>query len=128
MVQHLKLFLVEESDQAVIVCPQGEGSAFRYQDLHIESNSIRGYLLKTGKQNLIVDMHNLEYCGSEFIGALVSMLRETRNRGGMGAFCSAQPQMRQVLQNMSLFKLWPHFETREAALASITAGNGDPPN
>lgn len=126
MVQHLKLFSVEEDDQTVIVCPYGEGSAFRYQDLHLESNTVRGYLQKPGKRNLIVDMHNMEYCGSEFIGALVSMLRETRNRGGIGVFCSAPPQMQQVLQNMSLFKLWPHYATREDALASIGAPHGKP--
>jgi anti-anti-sigma factor len=127
MAPHLKLFTVEEGDQMIVVCPQGEGSAFRYQDLHMESNTVRGYLMRPGSRDLIVDMHNMEYCGSEFIGALVSMLRETRNRGGKGVFCSAQPQMRQVLQNMSLFKLWPHFETREAALAAISEGNGDSP-
>lgn len=126
MVQHLKLFSVEEDAHTVIVCPHGEGSAFRYQDLHIESNTVRGYLLKPGKRNLVVDMQNLEYCGSEFIGALVSMLRETRNRGAKGVFCAAQPQMHQVLQNMSLFKLWPHFDTREAALASFGAGDVAP--
>jgi anti-sigma B factor antagonist len=128
MVRHLKLFDVEERDLTVIVCPQGEGSAFRYQDLHMESNTVRGYLQQPGKRNLIVDMQNMEYCGSEFIGALVSMLRETRNRGGKAVFCAAQPQMQQVLQNMSLFKLWPHFDTREAALASIAAANSDTPN
>jgi len=126
MVQHLKLFSIEDIDQTIIVCPHGEGSAFRYQDLHMEANTVRGYLMKPGKRNLIVDMHNLEYCGSEFIGALVSMLRETRNRGGTGVFCRAQPQMMQVLQNMSLFKLWPHFDSREDAQAAIGASDGEP--
>jgi hypothetical protein len=36
-------------------------------------------------------------------------------------FCRANPNMHKVLDNMSLFRLWPYFETREAALQSASA-------
>ncbi len=121
MTKHLKLFDVERVGETMIICPQGEGSAFRYRDLHQEANSVRGLLLQPGNKNLIIDMMRMDYCGSEFIGALISMLRETRTRGGKAMFCAAKPEMLQVLQNMSLFKLWPHFATREEALAAIQA-------
>ncbi|MCA9080241.1 MAG: STAS domain-containing protein [Planctomycetaceae bacterium] len=116
--QHLKIFAVEKTGETLCIKPRG-GEGFRYQDLHLEANSIRGQLLKPDCKNLIVDLADMEYFGSEFIGALVSMLREVRNRGGKACFCCAQQQMRQVLQNMSLFKLWPHFETRNEAVASM---------
>lgn len=119
--QHLKIFPVDQIGEVLIVTPQGEGSAFRYQDLHLEANTIRGLLMKPGTKCLVIDLHDMEYFGSEFIGALVSMLRETRSRGGKACFCNATPQMLQVLQNMSLFKLWPHFATREEALNSLSA-------
>ncbi len=63
----------------------------------------------------------MDYFGSEFIGALVSMLlREVKNRGNKAAFCAANAQMLQVLQNMSLFKLWPHYQTRDEAIAAAS--------
>jgi microcystin degradation protein MlrC len=34
----------------------------------------------------------------------------------LACFCSAKPQMIQVLSNMALFKLWPHFDSRDAAI------------
>ncbi|SFI27331.1 STAS domain-containing protein [Planctomicrobium piriforme] len=119
--QHLKIFTVEPLGSTVIVTPHGEGSAFRYQDLHLEANTIRGQLTKPGVRFLVIDLKEMEYFGSEFIGALVSMLREMRSRGGKACFCAATPQMLQVLQNMSLFKLWPHYPTREDALNGLTA-------
>ncbi|WP_437226082.1 STAS domain-containing protein [Planctomicrobium sp. SH661] len=122
--QHLKIFQVEQADQSLIVTPRGEGSAFRYQDLHLEANAIRAQLSNPQVRNLIIDLSQMEYFGSEFIGALVSLLRETRTRKGKGCFCAASPQMLQVLQNMSLFKLWPHYETRDEAKSELAAVAG----
>lgn len=119
MVKHLKLFDVQQTDDTVVVSPKGQGSGFRYQDLHVESNVVRNHLLKTPKCNLIVDLHDMDYCGSEFIGALVSMLRETRNRGGTALFCTANSNVHKVLDNMSLFKLWPYHATRDDAVQAI---------
>jgi anti-anti-sigma factor len=117
--QHLKIFSFESQGSIVIVKPRGEGSAFRYQDLHLETNVIRSQISRPGVQLLVIDLSEMEYFGSEFIGALVSMLREMRSRGSKSCFCCANAQMQQVLQNMSLFRLWPHFETREEALGHL---------
>jgi len=121
--QHLKIFQVEALDDALVVTPSGEGSTFRYNELHVETNVIRAQLGKPGVRLLILDLHQMEYFGSEFIGSLVSMLRETRSRGGKACFCAAKPQTLQILQNMSLFKLWPYFESREEALTSVAAAS-----
>ncbi|MFO1093238.1 MAG: STAS domain-containing protein [Planctomycetaceae bacterium] len=126
MVKHLKLFRVQQVSETVVVCPQGQGSGFRYQDLHVEANAIRNHLLKTPKCNLIVDLGEMDYCGSEFIGSLVSMLRETRNRGGAALFCAANPHIHKVLENMSLFKLWPYFPNRDDALQAAAAKSAGP--
>ncbi|WP_417850046.1 STAS domain-containing protein [Thalassoglobus sp.] len=117
--RHLKIFNVEKLGDILVVTPMGEGSAFRYQDLHLESNVIRQQMMKPENKHLVMNLAQLTYFGSEFIGSLVSMMRETRARGGQARFCSANEQMKQVLQNMSLFKLWPHFDSIEDALANI---------
>lgn len=132
MVKHLKLFRVEQIGDVIVVVPEGDGSSFRYQDLHTEANAIRGHLTRPGNKHLIIDLQKMAYFGSEFIGALVSMLRETRNRGGKAMICSANAQMLQVLQNMSLCRLWPYHPTREETLTAIAdavaaAATPDPP-
>ena len=117
--QHLKIFLVEQSGGTVILTPQGDPSSFRYRDLQAETNSLRTHMARPENLNLVVDLRNCQYFGSEFIGALVSMLREVRARNGRCALCGATDQMRKVLQNMSLFRLWPYFENRDEALTAI---------
>ncbi len=118
--QHLKIFVVEQAGPTVVLTPQGDPSSFRYRDLQAETNSLRSHMAKPENLNLVVDLRNCQYFGSEFIGALVSMLREVRGRKGQCALCGATEQMRLVLQNMSLFRLWPYFADRDAALAAIT--------
>ena len=110
--QHLTIFLVEQVGPTVILTPQGDPSTFRYHDLQAEVNSVRTHMTLPGNLNLVVDLRDCQYAGSEFIGALVSMLRDVRRRQRQCALCGATDQMRVVLQNMSLFKLWPYFETR----------------
>jgi len=117
--QHLKIFLVEQAGPTVILTPQGDPSSFRYRDLQAETNSLRTHMGKPGNVNLVVDLCNCQYFGSEFIGALVSILREVRGRKGRCALCGATEQMRLVLQNMSLFRLWPYYENRDEALLAI---------
>lgn len=119
-----KILQQEQIGPAVVVIPQGESSAFRYQDLHLEVNAVRSLMTKPENRHLVVDLSRMNYFGSEFIGALVSMLRETKNRGGLACFCCASPQMMQVLTNMALFKLWPYFETRDLALAATAKHTG----
>lgn len=120
MMQHLKIFKVELLDNTLVVMPHGDGSSFRYNELHIESNAVRARLAKTDVRNLVIDLSDMEYFGSEFIGSLISMMRETKSRGGKSCFCSATPQMLQILKNMSLFKLWPYFDTRDEAITSLS--------
>lgn len=123
MLTHLKIFLVEQTGDVVTITPGGGGNGFRYNDLHSETNSIRGHMMTPGAKHLIVNLEKMDYFGSEFIGALVSMLREVKNRGNKACFCSANSQMLGVLQNMSLFKLWPHYVTRDEALAAATTAS-----
>ena len=120
MLDHLKIFHVEQTGEIVVITPGGDGNGFRYQDLHSETNAIRGQMVKPGCKHLVVNLEKMDYFGSEFIGALVSMLREVKNRGNKACFCAANPQMLQVLQNMSLFKLWPHYNNRAEAIAAAS--------
>ena len=124
MLPPLKIFEVEQDGVVAVLTPVGDASAFRYQDLQMEANAIRGQIGQGKITHLAIDLSKLDYFGSEFIGSLVSMARETRNRRGAACMCAASEQMQEVLQNMSLAKLWPYFATREEALAHLQAAAG----
>ncbi|MGE0378645.1 MAG: STAS domain-containing protein [Planctomycetaceae bacterium] len=127
MLKHLKIFQTKRIDNILVVTPQGDPSTFRYNDLHREANSVRDLLMNPQIANLAINLQNMQYFGSEFIGSLVSMAREVKNRQGRAAICEANPQMVEVLQNMSLFKLWPYYATEQEALAALQqAGSGEP--
>ena len=121
MLPPLKIFQVDQDGVIAVLTPVGDATAFRYQDLHLEANTIRGLIGRGKIQHLVIDLSQLNYFGSEFIGSLVSMARETRTRRGSACMCAASEQMVEVLQNMSLAKLWPYFPTREEALDHVRA-------
>jgi len=125
MLKHLKIFTTKLLDEILVVTPQGQAGSFLYNDLHREANTIRDAVSKPDVSHLIINLSELHYFGSEFIGSLVSMAREVKNQQGQAALCAADPQMVEVLQNMSLFKLWPYFATEEEAVAELRAGDAE---
>ena len=124
MLKHLNIFDIRSDNEILIVLPKVEAGSFRYHELHREANSIRDLLSKPEIRHLVLNLSHLEYFGSEFIGSLVSMAREVRHRQGQAVICSAHPTMLDVLQNMSLFKLWPYYET-EAEAVDYLRSRGD---
>ena len=127
MLKHLRIFRTKRIDDVLVVTPQGDPHAFRYSDLHREANSIRDVLTTPEITHLVICLKHLQYFGSEFIGSLVSMAREVRNRQGRAALCEADSQMVEVLQNMNLFKLWPYYATEEEAIAALRQPAPDKP-
>jgi len=121
MARHLKIFSVEKTPPHLFVTPNGQGASFRYADLQMESNFVRTLVADAACPYLIIDLSNMTYFGSEFIGALITLGREKKNRGGKVAICAANENMYDVLKGMSLFKLWPYFPSREEAAASFAA-------
>lgn len=119
MLKHLNIFDVRSDNEILIVTPKIDAGSFRYHELHREANSVRDLLNKPEINHLILNLSQLEYFGSEFIGSLVAMARETRNRRGQAVICAANPTMLDVLKNMSLFKLWPYFETEAEAIEHL---------
>lgn len=114
-----KVFVTQREGETLIVVPQSDGLGFRHADVQIEANQIRRSLSQTDVRHLVVDLSELDYFGSEVIGVFITMAREATNRGGKAALCNASPKMRQVLENMKLFNLWPHFDSRAEAVAAV---------
>lgn len=116
-----KVFLVEQNGDVLVITPHGDGLGFRYADVQIEANAIRRTIAGPGVTHIVLDLGLLDYFGSEVIGVLITIAREACNRGGSAVLCNASEKMQQVLTNMRLFKLWPHCESREAAIELLTS-------
>ncbi len=119
MPESSKVFVTERDGDTLIVVPHGDGLGFLYADVQIETNNIRRVLGWTDVANLVIDLEQLDYFGSDVIGVFITMARESSNRGCKAAMCNATEKMRQVLQSMKLFRLWTHFSSRIEALAFV---------
>lgn len=113
-----KIFAVDCDGSTLVVIPQVEGSGFRYQQLHIEANSLQRMFEMKQFSNLVVDLSNLNYFGSELIGVLIRLCTAT-NANGHAAMCGPSPKMLEVLDGMRLRKLWPIFASRDEALRHV---------
>ena len=113
------LFSVEQIGETLVIMPTIRRGLFRYAQLHAEANALRRKLDQTSIAGLILDLHALDYLGSEVIGAVVALARKVEDVGGRAVLCRAAPQLSEALTRMGLNRLWTLFPTREEALAAI---------
>jgi anti-anti-sigma factor len=113
------IFQAQADGDTLIVIPMVDGCGFRYQQLHIEANSLQRILETQSFKNLVVDLQNLNYFGSELIGALIRLARTVTDDKGKAAFCAPSPRMLEVLEGMRLNKLWPIVASRNDAMKHI---------
>jgi anti-anti-sigma factor len=113
------IFKIEPIAKTLVVMPMADGCAFRYQQLHIEANNLQRKFETRGFDNLVMDLANLNYFGTELIGVMIRLARAVTNFGGRSAFCAPSPRMLEVLEGMRLTKLWPIFETRAEAIQHV---------
>ena len=114
------IFSLDVDGRTLIVIPMVEGSGFRYQQLHVEANALQRKLETREFANLVVDLSNLNYFGSELIGVLIRLARAVTNTDGRVAICGPSPKMLEVLESMRLTKLWPIFASRDDAMKHVT--------
>jgi len=113
------MFAVNREGDTLVVTPLIRDGCFEYTKLRIESSALAKKLSQSSTNNLILDLGQLQYFGSEVIGVLVSLARKTTDNGGTAVICSVTDTMQRVLRNMRLEKLWPIDSTRERAMQRI---------
>jgi anti-anti-sigma factor len=112
------VFSTELIGKTLVVSPLGDAIGFRYNQIHLETNGLTELLDKQNIENLIIDFGTVEIVGSIIISSIVRLARKISARQGHAAFCNASPTMQDVVQTMNLTRLWPYFDSREAAIAS----------
>ena len=121
MIEFNKVFECTEEDGVVIVIPQGDALGYRYKEIHLESNAVIQMLETQGVSCLVVDFGVARLLGSIIIGSIVKFARTVTKRSGKVAFCSATPEMEEVLDTMKLHQLWPYYPTRAEAIEAVKA-------
>ena len=115
------VFLTELIGTTLVVTPQGDAVGFRYNQIHTETNGLTELLDKHPVTNLIIDFGAVEIVGSIIISSIVRLARKINDRQGKAAFCNASSTMQDVVQTMNLTRLWPYFDSREAAIESFAS-------
>lgn len=115
------VFSIESIGDVLVVSPQGTSQAFRYNDIHRETNALNDRMRRDGCEHLIIDFSNVEILCSIMINAIIRIARQHQSQKGTAAFCEASPTMCDVIQSMNLTRLWPYYQSRQDAIASFNA-------
>lgn len=119
MTRNNRIFPVEFAGDTVIVSPRGGIRSAPYQQMQLESNIITQMLTTRPQlQNVIVDVGATDAMDSIIISCVSSICRSARKKA---AICHCTEAMLEVLNDMSLTKVWPHFSTRDEALAYVSS-------
>jgi len=68
---------------------------------------------------LVVDLAEVDYVGSAFLELLVRAWKRLKTRDGVMALCQAESFCLEVLESTRLNSLWPHYLTRDEAVAAL---------
>ncbi len=114
-----KIFPATIAPPVLIVEPRGGIRSAGYQQIQLESNIITQLLItRPALPNLLVDISRADAMDSIVMNAVMVMCRAAK---GKAAICNASSAMLEVLSEISLTKVWPHFPTREDALEYLEA-------
>lgn len=112
-----RIFPAEYLDETLIVSPRGGIRNAPYQQMQLESNIITQLLqTRPGLKNVIVDVGATDAMDSIIISCVSAICRSARHKA---AICHCSEAMLGVLTDMSLTKVWPHFDSRDEALEYV---------
>jgi len=68
---------------------------------------------------LVIDMSETTFISSSFIETLIRAWKRIKNRQGTMVLCAVHPLCREILQVAHLDTIWPIYDTRSQAVASV---------
>jgi anti-anti-sigma regulatory factor len=105
------------------VRPCADGIGFRYAQLQSELNPTLRLFddPEPGSEvhNVVIDLCDLNYYGTEFLGTVIALLNRVAQNGGRAVWCNASGHLQEVLEQMGVYSLWPHYSTYDQALTVV---------
>jgi anti-sigma B factor antagonist len=80
-------------------------------------------LLEQGRKNFVLDLREVRETGSSFLGVLMTLTRQVRQRGGEVALAHPSREMEEVLSVMQMDDYWDVFPSAEAAREFFRRGS-----
>lgn len=114
-----KVLQYERAGDTLIVSPAGDSLRVEERVLADEITRLHDQL--DDAKHIVVDVGSAPYFGSLILGAVIALCKRVTDAGGKAALCNANTGMRESLQIMRIDTVIPYFETREEALAAVTA-------
>ena len=105
---------VERRGDVCLVSPHGrigEAEAYAFQRELLA-------LVDQGATKIILDLSDVSFVTSSFLGALMIVHKRVRQRGGYVRVASPQPLVRSILEITKLTKLFGSYRTTREALAA----------
>lgn len=112
--QRHRIFPVERRGGALVVRPKGDATGFGHAELKAERDRVIALLGSGEFPNLIIDMEDANYFGSEMIGIFSRMISTVRDRGGKHAVVNISSDMREGIAIMKLDQVWNLRDARPA--------------
>ncbi len=120
--QH-KVFHVSSRGPALIVTPQGDSAGFGHADLKVERERVAELVQQNELfPNLVVDLGDCNYAGSEMIGFLNKIILLNRDSGGSHAVVNISADMQEGIEIMHLEQIW-NVEDESSALRKLAREN-----
>jgi anti-anti-sigma factor len=114
-----RVFAIDQYEKTIVVCPQGDATGFRYNDIHRDTNALCDLIDRKDIENLVIDFSQVNILGSIIISSIIKLARKISTKEGKACFCQASDSMRDVVTSMNLTRLWPYFDTLNDAIAHL---------
>lgn len=122
-----RMFALELHDETLLVTPRaGDLRELSFQQIETEGAEVVAALERSPARNVVVDLRQVDYCGSTALGFLVRLGQVVRNRGGSMALCNVSEHGKAILGIVNLADTWPIHPTKEEALQAVTRGPREP--
>lgn len=84
-----------------------------------ELNKLLLGAIEKGRHKIIIEMKEVEYMDSTFLGALIINLKKVGSSGGKFMLVGLKPSVETMVNQANLNKIFNIFESREEALNNI---------
>lgn len=84
-----------------------------------EFNKLLSDAINNGRHKILIEMNEVEFMDSTFLGALIINLKKIGSTGGKFLLVGLKPSVKTMVEQTNLNKIFDVFETRTDALNSI---------
>ncbi len=72
-----------------------------------------------GEKNILIDLSQIEFADSSFLGSIVSGLKRVSSEKGDIKICGLQPTLKSLFELTRLYKVFEIYDNKEDALSSF---------